>query len=45
MALEGIISIVEGMNPRMIEIKLAGFLGSAAPRPGAGPEAVSERSA
>lgn len=25
MALEGVISIVEGMNPRMIEIKLAGF--------------------
>lgn len=28
MALEGVISIVEGMNPRMIEIKLAGFNGS-----------------
>lgn len=27
MALEGIISIVEGMNPRMIEIKLASFRG------------------
>lgn len=25
MALEGVISILEGMNPRMIEIKLAGF--------------------
>lgn len=25
MVLEGVISIVEGMNPRMIEIKLAGF--------------------
>ena len=25
MALEGVISIVEGMNPRMIEIKLASF--------------------
>ena len=31
MALEGVISIIEGMNPRMIEIKLAGFRG-AAPR-------------
>lgn len=28
MALEGVISIVEGMNPRMIEIKLAGFCGT-----------------
>jgi len=27
MALEGVISIVEGMNPRMIEIKLASFRG------------------
>jgi chemotaxis protein MotA len=27
MALEGVISIIEGMNPRMIEIKLAGFQG------------------
>jgi len=24
--LEGIISILEGINPRMLEIKLAGFL-------------------
>ena len=31
MALEGVISIIEGMNPRMIEIKLASFRG-AAPR-------------
>ena len=29
MALEGVISILEGLNPRMIEIKLAGFKGSA----------------
>jgi chemotaxis protein MotA len=28
MALEGVISILEGMNPRMIEIKLASFQGS-----------------
>jgi chemotaxis protein MotA len=34
MALEGVISIIEGMNPRMIEVKLAGF------RPGAAKEAV-----
>jgi flagellar motor component MotA len=27
MALEGVISIIEGMNPRMIEIKLEGFRG------------------
>lgn len=26
MMLEGIISIIEGMNPRMLEVKLAGFL-------------------
>jgi chemotaxis protein MotA len=32
MALEGVISIVEGMNPRMIEIKLAGF-DAGAPQP------------
>lgn len=26
MMLEGVISILEGMNPRMLEIKLGGFL-------------------
>jgi chemotaxis protein MotA len=26
MMLEGVVSILEGMNPRMIEIKLSGFL-------------------
>jgi chemotaxis protein MotA len=26
MLLEGVISILEGMNPRMLEIKLAGFV-------------------
>jgi chemotaxis protein MotA len=26
MVLEGVISILEGINPRMLEIKLAGFL-------------------
>jgi chemotaxis protein MotA len=31
MALEGVISILEGMNPRMIEIKLSSFNGTAPP--------------
>jgi len=36
MMLEGVISIIEGMNPRMLEIKLAGFLhGSAYEKPDA----------
>jgi chemotaxis protein MotA len=26
MMLEGVVSILEGMNPRMVEIKLAGFV-------------------
>ncbi len=30
MALEGVISIIEGMNPRMIEVKLEGFRGGVA---------------
>ena len=29
MMLEGVISILEGMNPRMIEIKLLGFFAEA----------------
>ena len=29
MMLEGVISILEGMNPRMIETKLAGFFAEA----------------
>ena len=29
MMLEGVVSILEGMNPRMLEVKLAGFLDSA----------------
>jgi chemotaxis protein MotA len=33
MAIEGVISIVEGMNPRMIEIKLSGFQSNAYPKP------------
>ncbi|MFP5228198.1 MAG: flagellar motor protein [Acidobacteriota bacterium] len=45
MALEGVISIVEGLNPRMIEIKLAGFQGSTAPPPGESPQIVREKRA
>lgn len=36
MMLEGIISIIEGMNPRMLEVKLAGFLQGAADENSAG---------
>jgi len=32
MTLEGVISILEGMNPRMIEVKLEGFLASPKPK-------------
>lgn len=31
MMLEGVISILEGMNPRMLEVKLAGFLNDVTP--------------
>jgi chemotaxis protein MotA len=34
MILEGVISILEGINPRMLEIKLAGFLESSSQEPG-----------
>ena len=33
MTLEGVISILEGMNPRMLETKLLGFLKDASARP------------
>jgi chemotaxis protein MotA len=33
MMLEGVISILEGMNPRMLEIKLTGFLDDAEREP------------
>ena len=33
MMLEGVISILEGMNPRMLEVKLAGFLSDPLPKP------------
>ena len=33
MTLEGVASILEGMNPRMLETKLLGFLVEAASRP------------
>jgi chemotaxis protein MotA len=42
MALEGVISILEGMNPRMIEIKLASFQGRAVPEPGPAPLPVEK---
>jgi flagellar motor component MotA len=29
--LEGVVSILEGMNPRMLEVKLSGFLDKANP--------------
>ena len=45
MALEGVVSIVEGLNPRMIEIKLAGFQGSAAPPQKETPQMVREKRA
>jgi chemotaxis protein MotA len=31
MMLEGVVSILEGMNPRMLEVKLAGFLNDTSP--------------
>ena len=34
MALEGVVSIIEGMNPRMIEVKLEGFRAGSAPEAG-----------
>lgn len=33
MTLEGVVSILEGMNPRMLETKLSGFLGEGKPEP------------
>ena len=42
MMLEGVISILEGMNPRMLEIKLAGFLDDCEPR-GEGARRMSPR--
>jgi chemotaxis protein MotA len=33
MMLEGVVSILEGMNPRMLEVKLSGFLNDAPPQP------------
>jgi len=33
MTLEGVISILEGMNPRMLEAKLSGFVSEAKPQP------------
>jgi chemotaxis protein MotA len=33
MMLEGVVSILEGINPRMLEVKLSGFLNEAQPKP------------
>ena len=33
MTLEGVVSILEGMNPRMLETKLVGFLADAGTHP------------
>jgi chemotaxis protein MotA len=33
MMLDGVISILEGMNPRMLEVKLTGFLDQAQRKP------------
>jgi chemotaxis protein MotA len=33
MMLEGVISILEGMNPRMLEVKLAGFINDPLQKP------------
>ena len=40
MTLEGVVSILEGMNPRMLETKLLGFVGEDKPEPV--PKAVAE---
>jgi chemotaxis protein MotA len=37
MTLEGVVSILEGMNPRMLENKLLGYLGEDKPEPAAKP--------
>jgi chemotaxis protein MotA len=41
MTLEGVVSILEGMNPRMLETKLLGFLVDANPPPQA-PEKLEQ---
>jgi chemotaxis protein MotA len=33
MMLEGVVSILEGINPRMLEVKLSGFMHDARPQP------------
>jgi chemotaxis protein MotA len=38
MTLEGVVSVLEGMNPRILEVKLLGFLVD-----GGGPDAISSR--
>lgn len=43
MTLEGVVSILEGMNPRMLETKLLGFLGESKPEPAQKAVAVSAK--
>jgi chemotaxis protein MotA len=38
MTLEGVVSILEGMNPRMLETRLVGFLADAKPPQAAPPQ-------
>jgi flagellar motor component MotA len=38
MTIEGVVSIIEGMNPHMLETKLLGFLTDAHERPAASEE-------
>jgi chemotaxis protein MotA len=44
MAVEGVISILEGMNPRMIELKLQSFLGTSAKKQKNGKKAAEQES-
>jgi chemotaxis protein MotA len=41
MMLEGVISILEGLNPRMVETKLRGYLATNAKKEAGGEKAVS----
>lgn len=45
MAVEGVISILEGMNPRMIELKLQSFLGTSAKKQKKGKKTSTQESA
>lgn len=45
MAIEGVVSILEGMNPRMLELKLQSFLTTPATKPGKNKKAATQESA